>query len=225
MLRGGRPTWPCSSTRPGVAVLLDDRKASPGVKFADAEIMGMPTIVVVGRGLADGRDRAAGPAHRRAAATSPVDDALGEIVAAVHGRPALSSDRPRPGPLPSAHPGAAGAGRLRGRLGGRGGGRRRADPAAGAADRAARPHPAGRDPRHQQGLARSGARRPARSPTRSRSSPTGGRSSRWSSPPPVGSALGAQLARFLPRELLHPDRADRPGRWSGSTPGGGPSSG
>ena len=30
-------------------MLLDDRKASPGVKFADAEIMGMPTSVVVGR--------------------------------------------------------------------------------------------------------------------------------------------------------------------------------
>ena len=48
----------------GVSVLLDDRKASPGVKFADAEIMGMPTSVVVGRGLADGlvevRDRATG---------------------------------------------------------------------------------------------------------------------------------------------------------------------
>ena len=48
----------------GVEVLLDDRKASPGVKFADAEIMGMPTSVVVGRGLADGvvevRDRASG---------------------------------------------------------------------------------------------------------------------------------------------------------------------
>ena len=62
-----RPSWPPSSTRPGVTVLLDDRKASPGVKFADAEIMGMPTIVVVGRGLADGvielRDRrpASGP--------------------------------------------------------------------------------------------------------------------------------------------------------------------
>ncbi len=48
----------------GVRVLLDDRKASPGVKFADAEIMGMPTSVVVGRGLVDGlvevRDRASG---------------------------------------------------------------------------------------------------------------------------------------------------------------------
>ena len=72
----------------GVSVLLDDRKASPGVKFADAEIMGMPTIVVVGRGLADGvievRDRRTD--ERREV---PVAEALGEIVAAVHGRPAL----------------------------------------------------------------------------------------------------------------------------------------
>ena len=48
----------------GVSVLLDDRKASPGVKFADAEVLGMPTSVVVGRTLADGvvevRDRASG---------------------------------------------------------------------------------------------------------------------------------------------------------------------
>ncbi|MGB7964436.1 MAG: proline--tRNA ligase [Propionicimonas sp.] len=48
----------------GLAVLLDDRKASPGVKFADAEVLGMPTVVVVGRGLANGvvevRDRASG---------------------------------------------------------------------------------------------------------------------------------------------------------------------
>ncbi|WGT48156.1 proline--tRNA ligase [Tessaracoccus lacteus] len=39
----------------GVDVLVDDRKASPGVKFADAEIMGMPVILVVGRGLAEGK--------------------------------------------------------------------------------------------------------------------------------------------------------------------------
>jgi prolyl-tRNA synthetase len=38
----------------GGRVLLDDRKASPGVKFADAELIGVPTIVVVGRGLATG---------------------------------------------------------------------------------------------------------------------------------------------------------------------------
>ncbi|MEV1291736.1 proline--tRNA ligase [Pseudonocardia sp. NPDC049635] len=48
----------------GLDVVLDDRKASPGVKFADAELIGVPTIVVVGRGLAEGKvelkDRASG---------------------------------------------------------------------------------------------------------------------------------------------------------------------
>ena len=48
----------------GVQVLLDDRTVSPGVKFADAELIGVPTIVVVGRGLANGvvevKDRASG---------------------------------------------------------------------------------------------------------------------------------------------------------------------
>ena len=48
----------------GVRVLLDDRKASPGVKFADAELIGVPTIVVVGRGLVNGmievKDRRSG---------------------------------------------------------------------------------------------------------------------------------------------------------------------
>src|SRR5215207_1738566 len=49
----------------GVRVLVDDRAGvSPGVKFTDAELLGIPTIVVVGRGLADGlievRDRATG---------------------------------------------------------------------------------------------------------------------------------------------------------------------
>ncbi|GAA4695161.1 proline--tRNA ligase [Nocardioides nanhaiensis] len=40
----------------GLDVLLDDRtgKVSPGVKFKDAELLGVPTTVVVGRGLADG---------------------------------------------------------------------------------------------------------------------------------------------------------------------------
>ncbi len=72
----------------GVAVLLDDRPVSPGVKFADAEILGMPTSVVVGRRLAEGvvevRDRRTGGQTE-----VPVDDALGEVLAAVHGRPAL----------------------------------------------------------------------------------------------------------------------------------------
>ncbi|RZQ64857.1 proline--tRNA ligase [Amycolatopsis suaedae] len=48
----------------GLSVLLDDRKATPGVKFADAELVGVPTILVVGRGLANGvvevKDRASG---------------------------------------------------------------------------------------------------------------------------------------------------------------------
>ncbi len=39
----------------GHAVLFDDRpKVSPGVKFADAEIIGVPKIVIVGRGAVNG---------------------------------------------------------------------------------------------------------------------------------------------------------------------------
>jgi prolyl-tRNA synthetase len=46
----------------GVRVMYDDRRGvSPGVKFKDAELIGVPTIVIVGKGLADGtielRDR------------------------------------------------------------------------------------------------------------------------------------------------------------------------
>jgi prolyl-tRNA synthetase len=48
----------------GLRVILDDRPATPGVKFADAELVGVPTILVVGRGLASGvvevKDRATG---------------------------------------------------------------------------------------------------------------------------------------------------------------------
>jgi prolyl-tRNA synthetase len=69
----------------GIEVLLDDRSASPGVKFADAEIMGMPTSVVVGRSLAGGRievrDRASGERVEVA-----VDDALGHLLSVVHGQ-------------------------------------------------------------------------------------------------------------------------------------------
>jgi prolyl-tRNA synthetase len=39
----------------GIDVLYDDRpKVSPGVKFGDAELIGIPTILIVGRGAADG---------------------------------------------------------------------------------------------------------------------------------------------------------------------------
>lgn len=68
----------------GLRVLLDDRKASPGVKFTDAEVMGMPTSVVVGRGLADGlvevRDRASGERIE-----VPIGDAVGYLLRVVRG--------------------------------------------------------------------------------------------------------------------------------------------
>ncbi|HEV7172338.1 proline--tRNA ligase [Pedococcus sp.] len=67
----------------GVSVLFDDRKGvSPGVKFKDSELIGVPTIVVVGKGLADGtveiKDRASG--ERRVV---PVSDVVAEVVAEV----------------------------------------------------------------------------------------------------------------------------------------------
>lgn len=42
-------------TAQGKTVLLDDRlKVSPGVKFSDAELLGIPKILIVGKGLAGG---------------------------------------------------------------------------------------------------------------------------------------------------------------------------
>jgi len=39
----------------GLDVLYDDRpKVSPGVKFGDAELIGVPTIIIAGRGVSDG---------------------------------------------------------------------------------------------------------------------------------------------------------------------------
>ncbi len=67
----------------GLDVIYDDRaKVSPGVKFKDAEIIGVPTIVVVGRGLADGvveiKDRRSGT-RREVQADALVDEILTEI--------------------------------------------------------------------------------------------------------------------------------------------------
>jgi prolyl-tRNA synthetase len=64
----------------GVRVLYDDRpKVSPGVKFKDAELIGVPTILVVGKGLADGvvevRDRRTGDRQE-----VPVGGAVEELV-------------------------------------------------------------------------------------------------------------------------------------------------
>ncbi len=52
----------------GLKALIDDRQGvSPGVKFKDAELIGVPYVVVAGRGVAIGvlevRDRFAGTAH------------------------------------------------------------------------------------------------------------------------------------------------------------------
>jgi prolyl-tRNA synthetase len=52
--RAGATSLAADLDRLGIEVLLDDRQASPGVKFKDAELLGVPWIVVVGRGWADG---------------------------------------------------------------------------------------------------------------------------------------------------------------------------
>lgn len=64
-------------------VLYDDRpKVSPGVKFKDAELIGVPTIVVIGKGLADGvveiKDRRSGE-RREVPVSSLVGEVLGEV--------------------------------------------------------------------------------------------------------------------------------------------------
>ena len=64
----------------GVRVLLDDRVGvSAGVKFKDAELLGMPVVLVAGRGLAEGkveiRDRRSGDR-----ADVPVADAVAKVL-------------------------------------------------------------------------------------------------------------------------------------------------
>lgn len=69
----------------GLTVMLDDRqKVSPGVKFGDAELIGVPTIVAVGKGLANGtlevKDRRSGIAE-----DVPVVDVPDYVVRVVRG--------------------------------------------------------------------------------------------------------------------------------------------
>ncbi|MCW2614842.1 MAG: prolyl-tRNA synthetase [Frankiales bacterium] len=68
----------------GLRVLLDDRKASPGVAFKDAELIGIPTTLVIGKSLEDGevelRDRRSGESRKLA-----LDDAVAAVVAEVRG--------------------------------------------------------------------------------------------------------------------------------------------
>ncbi|MEU7767339.1 proline--tRNA ligase [Nocardia sp. NPDC049190] len=67
----------------GLDVLFDDRTASPGVKFKDAELLGMPLVLVIGRGWAEGkvelRDRFTGEAE-----ALPAASAVDAVVARVH---------------------------------------------------------------------------------------------------------------------------------------------
>lgn len=69
----------------GLQVMLDDRpKTSPGVKFGDAELLGVPTILVIGRGFKDGvlelKDRRSGEAREVS-----VENAVAEVIAEVRG--------------------------------------------------------------------------------------------------------------------------------------------
>ncbi len=80
--RAGANELAADLDRLGVDVLLDDRSASPGVKFKDAELLGVPWIVVVGRGWADGvvelRDRFSGEKR-----DVPAGSAATDILAAI----------------------------------------------------------------------------------------------------------------------------------------------
>ncbi|MEY4390686.1 MAG: hypothetical protein RLZZ400_429, partial [Actinomycetota bacterium] len=62
----------------GKTVILDDRKVSPGIKFSDAELIGVPNILIVGKGLESGEvdlwNRLTG--ERRSV---PLDSAVSEL--------------------------------------------------------------------------------------------------------------------------------------------------
>lgn len=68
----------------GVRVLYDDRqKVSPGIKFKDAELIGVPTLLIVGKGLLGGtvelRDRRSGETEE-----VPVGEAVKRLAALVN---------------------------------------------------------------------------------------------------------------------------------------------
>ncbi|MBO0880306.1 MAG: proline--tRNA ligase [Mycobacterium sp.] len=94
--RSGANELAADLDRLGIEVLLDDRQASPGVKFKDAELLGVPWIVVVGRGWAEGtvelRDRFSGQVSELAVGAALAND----IMAAVSGN-GLTVHRPSQG--------------------------------------------------------------------------------------------------------------------------------
>ncbi len=69
----------------GVDVLLDDRQASPGVKFKDAELLGVPWVVVVGRGWADGRVELRNRFSGETSELAVGDSLTSDLVAAISG--------------------------------------------------------------------------------------------------------------------------------------------
>ncbi|MFV0496166.1 proline--tRNA ligase [Mycobacterium sp.] len=81
--RAGAAALAADLDRLGVEVLFDDRQASPGVKFKDAELVGVPWIVVVGRGWADGtvelRNRVTGERSELATGASLPGDIAGAV--------------------------------------------------------------------------------------------------------------------------------------------------
>lgn len=84
----------------GVRVLIDDRRAaSVGVKFNDAELIGIPTLLVVGKGLAEGlvelRDRRTGD-RRDVAVTDAVAAVVGAMKAGDTARAAVRRKPPLP---------------------------------------------------------------------------------------------------------------------------------
>jgi prolyl-tRNA synthetase len=82
--RSGADALAADLDRLGIEVLLDDRQASPGVKFKDAELLGVPWIVVIGRGWAEGtvelRNRFSGQVRELAVGAALATD----ITEAIH---------------------------------------------------------------------------------------------------------------------------------------------
>ncbi|ORI18377.1 proline--tRNA ligase [Rhodococcus sp. 1168] len=83
--RAGAESIAAALDAQGLDVLFDDRKASPGVKFKDSELIGVPVVVVVGRGWAEGkvelRDRFTGESR-----DLETETAVADIVETVRGK-------------------------------------------------------------------------------------------------------------------------------------------
>src|SRR5260221_13448344 len=91
----------------GAEVLYDDRDAGPGEKLTDAELLGCPLRVVVGRrglakGVVEAGERATGAEHEL-----PVDEAGERKLALLQGEDACDHSlpsRPHPSPPPAWSP-------------------------------------------------------------------------------------------------------------------------